>query len=64
MTGELATGSGRDDGHEPGAAKGQRMVEVVLHVHGKGSVRGLATRLSELPGVRAVTSEDASALAG
>ena len=43
---------------------GQRMVEVVLHVHGTGSVNDLATRLSELPGVRAVTSEDANAPAG
>ena len=58
---ELATDSGGDDGREPGAADGQRMVEVVLHVHGKGSVNDLATRLSELPGVRAVTSDDANA---
>ena len=58
---ELATGaSGADDGHQPGAANGQRMVEVVLHVHGTGSVNDLATRLSELPGVRAVTAEDAT----
>ena len=62
---ELATGSsGADDGHQPGAANGQRVVEVVLHVHGKGSVNDLATRLSELPGVRAVTAEDANATAG
>jgi putative Mg2+ transporter-C (MgtC) family protein len=59
---ELAAGSGgAGDGHEPGAADGQRMVEVVLHVPGKGSVNDLATRLSELPGVRAVTAEDANA---
>jgi putative Mg2+ transporter-C (MgtC) family protein len=32
-------------------------VEVVLHVHGKGSITGLAAQLSELPGVRAVTSD-------
>ncbi|MGH3195875.1 MAG: hypothetical protein ACRDNT_08055 [Streptosporangiaceae bacterium] len=51
---ELATGgSGADDG--------QRMVEIVLHVHGKGSVNDLATRL---PGVRAVTAEDANAPTG
>ena len=30
---ELATNSGADDGHQPGAANGQRMVEIVLHVH-------------------------------
>ena len=59
-----ANSSGGDDGHQPGAANGQRMVEVVLHVHGTGSVNDLATRLSELPGVRAVTSEDANAAAG
>ncbi len=35
-----------------------------MHVHGMGSVNDLATRLSELPGVRAVTSEDANAPAG
>ena len=47
---ELATGSGgADDGHQPGAADGQRVVEVVLQVHGTGSVNDLATRLSELP---------------
>ena len=56
--------SGADDGYEPGAANGQRTVEVVLHVHGKGSMNDLATRLSELPGVRAVASEDANAPAG
>lgn len=40
------------------------MVEVVRHVHGTGSVNGLATRLSGLPGVPAVTAEDANATAG
>jgi hypothetical protein len=33
---------------------------VVLHLHGKGSVNDLAARLSELPSVRAVTSDDAN----
>ncbi len=62
---ELATGSSdADDGHQPGAADGQRTVEVVLHVHGTGSVNDLATRLSELPGVRAVAAEDANATVG
>ena len=59
-----ADSSGGDDGHQPDAMNGQRIVEVVLHVHGTGSVNDLATRLSELPGVRAVTSEDANAAAG
>ncbi|MGH3283660.1 MAG: MgtC/SapB family protein [Streptosporangiaceae bacterium] len=54
---ELATGSS-------GADDGQRMVEIVLHVHGKGSVNDPATRLPELPGVRAVTAEDANAPIG
>ena len=61
---ELATDSSGENGHQPGAGDGPRMVEVVLHVHGKGSVNDLATRLSELPGVRAVTSEEANATAG
>jgi putative Mg2+ transporter-C (MgtC) family protein len=57
---ELATG--REDGHEhePSTTDGQRLVEVVLHLHGKGSVNNLAARLSELPSVRAVTSDDAN----
>jgi putative Mg2+ transporter-C (MgtC) family protein len=33
------------------------MVEVVLRVHGRGSLTGLAARLSELSRVRAVTSD-------
>ena len=61
----LAIGSaGADDGRQPGAVNGQRTIEVVLHVHGKGSVNDLAARLSELPGVHAVTAEDANAPAG
>ncbi len=40
------------------------MVEVVLHVHGTGSMNDLATRLSELPGVHAVTSADVNATIG
>jgi putative Mg2+ transporter-C (MgtC) family protein len=62
---ELATDTtDADDGCEPGAANGQRMVEVMLHVHGSGSVNDLATRLSGLPGVCAVTAEDANATTG
>jgi hypothetical protein len=65
MVDEVATGStGTDGGHQPGAADGQRMVEVVLHVHGTGSVNDLAARLSELPGVHTVTAEDANATVG
>jgi putative Mg2+ transporter-C (MgtC) family protein len=61
--GELATDGGdahSGNGHGPGATNGQRLVEVVLHLHGKGSVNDLAARLSELPDVRAVTSDDAN----
>jgi hypothetical protein len=62
---ELVTGStGADDWREPGAANGQRTVEVMLHVHGSGSVNDLATRLSELPGVLAASAEDANATTG
>ena len=38
-------------------------VEVVLQVHGKGSVNDLASVLSEIPGVRAVIADDANAAA-
>jgi putative Mg2+ transporter-C (MgtC) family protein len=61
---DLAVDSGEGrNGREPGA-DGQRMVEVVLHVHGRGSPNDLAAELSELAGVRAVTSDDANATVG
>ena len=41
-----------------GQADGHSAVEVVLHVYGKVSVNDLATQLSELPGVHAVTADD------
>jgi len=48
--------------HNDRAADGVRpMVEVILHVHGRGSVNELATELAELPGVRAVISDDVNA---
>jgi putative Mg2+ transporter-C (MgtC) family protein len=56
---ELATTS-RPDGQALTTADGQRLVEVKLHLHGKGLVTDLAARLSELPSVRAVTSDDAN----
>jgi putative Mg2+ transporter-C (MgtC) family protein len=34
------------------------MVEVLLQIHGRGSVNHLAAELSELPGVNAVTADD------
>jgi putative Mg2+ transporter-C (MgtC) family protein len=58
---ELATDSSGAKGQHADVANGQHIVEVVMHVHGKGSVSDLAAQLSELPGVRAVTSDDANA---
>lgn len=42
---------------EPDDPDAPAMVEVVLRMHGKGSLSGLAARLSELPQVRAVTAD-------
>jgi putative Mg2+ transporter-C (MgtC) family protein len=56
---ELTTAS-REGGYELTTADGKRLVEVQMHVHGKESVNDLAARLSELPSVRAVTSDDAN----
>ncbi|MDX6333327.1 MAG: putative Mg2+ transporter-C (MgtC) family protein [Streptosporangiaceae bacterium] len=38
-------------------------VEVILQVHGRGSVNELAAVLTEIPGVRAVIADDANAMA-
>jgi hypothetical protein len=38
-------------------ARTEPMVEVVLRVHGRASIAEFATRLSEFPQVRAVTSD-------
>jgi putative Mg2+ transporter-C (MgtC) family protein len=43
-----------------GGDDGERQVEVVLELHGRGSVNDLAVKLSEIPGVVAVTSADAN----
>jgi putative Mg2+ transporter-C (MgtC) family protein len=56
---QLATAS-REDRYELTTADGRHLVEVLLHVHGKESVTELAAQLSELPDVRAVTSDDAN----
>jgi putative Mg2+ transporter-C (MgtC) family protein len=40
-----------------------RTVEVILQVHGRGSVNELAAMLTEIPGVRAVIADDANAIA-
>jgi putative Mg2+ transporter-C (MgtC) family protein len=42
---------------------GQAMVEVALHVYGKGSVNDLAAQLSEIHGVRAVIADDVNVTA-
>lgn len=43
------------DGHS-------RMIQVTMHVHGKGSVHDLAAALSELPEVEAVLADDINAV--
>jgi hypothetical protein len=40
-----------------------RTVEVILQVHGRGSVNELAAMLTEIPGMRAVIADDANAVA-
>jgi putative Mg2+ transporter-C (MgtC) family protein len=56
-------GTGGGDGAGDGTATGggeERQVEVVLELHGRGSVNDLAVKLSEISGVAAVTSADAN----
>jgi putative Mg2+ transporter-C (MgtC) family protein len=48
-------------GPVPGSGGERRMVEVVLHVHGRGSVSELAAALSELEEVDAVIADDVNA---
>jgi putative Mg2+ transporter-C (MgtC) family protein len=48
---QLSVGDGLVD-------SGHRAIEVELTVHGRGTVHDLATSLSELPGVTAVTADD------
>lgn len=45
----------------PGGPEGGRTVEVVLQVHGRGSVDELAVSLSEMEGVQAVVAGDVNA---
>jgi putative Mg2+ transporter-C (MgtC) family protein len=48
-------------GHQaagPDGTPGEAMVEVQLHVHGRGSVNDLAAALAELPDVQAVLADD------
>jgi putative Mg2+ transporter-C (MgtC) family protein len=59
---EVSTGPngrvGRASAEQTGANEGGRMVEVTMHVHGKGSVNDLAVILSELDEVDAVVAGD------
>jgi len=51
--------------HRPpgsGASPGPPMVDVTLHVHGKGSVHDLAAALSDMDGVQAVLASDANTI--
>jgi putative Mg2+ transporter-C (MgtC) family protein len=60
---DMATGQtpgGAGNGSAP-AAGSRPNVEVILHVHGRGSVNDLAAELAELPGVRAVVADDVNA---
>jgi putative Mg2+ transporter-C (MgtC) family protein len=55
---ELSTQSPGGDGTHGDGGEGQRQVEVVLQLHGRGSVNELAVQLSEIAGVLSVTSDD------
>jgi len=46
----------------PESAAGPRMVEVILHVHGRNSVNDLAASLSDLENVQAVLASDVNAV--
>ena len=45
----------------PEATPGEVLVEVHMHVHGRGSVNDLAAALAELPDVHAVVADDVNA---
>ena len=47
-----------------GTTGGRPDVEVMLHIHGRGSVNELAAVLSETPDVRAVVADDVNVSAG
>jgi putative Mg2+ transporter-C (MgtC) family protein len=60
---EVSTGSnGRAGAEQTRADDGGRMVEVTMHVHGKGSVNDLAATLSELDEVIAVVAGDVNSI--
>jgi putative Mg2+ transporter-C (MgtC) family protein len=56
-TGQSAADGADGNGYPP-------TVEVLLHVHGRGSVNELAAELADLPGVRAVVADDVNAADG
>jgi putative Mg2+ transporter-C (MgtC) family protein len=58
-TAKAAANSVLSEGNGAGTRNGAT-VEVLLHVHGKGSVTALAAELAELPGVHAVVADDVS----
>jgi putative Mg2+ transporter-C (MgtC) family protein len=59
-TGKAAADWVLGDGNGAGT-RNAATVEVLLHVHGKGSVTALAAELTELPGVHAVVADGVSA---
>jgi putative Mg2+ transporter-C (MgtC) family protein len=63
---EVSTGSngrlGQTGSERPGANRDGRMVEMTMHVHGKGSVNDLAATLSELDEVNAVVAGDVNSV--
>jgi putative Mg2+ transporter-C (MgtC) family protein len=60
---ELSVSALPGDGGTGMADGPDRTVEVILQVHGRGSVNELAAMLTEIPGVRAVIADDANAIA-
>ncbi|MGI8449266.1 MAG: hypothetical protein ACR2MP_19220 [Streptosporangiaceae bacterium] len=60
---ELSVSALPGDGGTGLATGAGRTVEVILQVHGRGSVNDLAAMLTEIPGVRAVIADDANAIA-
>ena len=60
---ELSVSGLPGDGKTGLTADAGTTVEVILEVHGRGSVNELAATLTEIPGVRAVIADDVNAIA-
>ncbi len=60
---ELSVSALPGDGGTGLTADAGPTVEVILQVHGRGSVNELAATLTEIPGVRAVIADDVNAIA-